>query len=328
MDNAQAGASLLGAKPSSSSLMPAAQSGAQFLVSDLGGGNPTSNNTTNNTTGTYNDPYAKYGGQDKYNSLVDGFNKQKSNIFGTADDAADQGARNLKGSILDFLDMYRSGQSKIDQAGVNNFLAKRQGQASILGMVGRGIRSGGVMLANKNAGDSSAAEALAQAYGDIGGREMRGVGNQFELGQRDIGLQQEDLGRQVDNYTRDYEDEKIGTVNAITAEARNQLAALDADMLNADLPDRIAIEQEKAKVKASALEKLSKYDSYLKTERGKVKAITPEEQARQAAVLQNAGTDLGEGAFNFSTEVPTQFSGSGPFASQLPIFTGRRRQEA
>lgn len=284
--------------------------------------------STGGSTYVAPDPYAQWGGEAKYNQLVSGFNNQKSNIFDTAYEAADAGASGLKTSILDFIDMYKSGQSKIDLAGVNNELAKRQGVAGVRGMVGRGIRSGGVVLANKNASDSSAAGAIARAYADIGGREMRGIGNQYETGNREIGLQQQDLEAQGNRFARNYEQEKVDTVNAITTEARNKLAALDAEMLDAELPDRIAINQEKAKIKAEALERLSKYDQLLRDKRSAIKAITPEERARQALEAQNAGRDLGEGAFDFTEQVPAQFQGGGPFASDLPIFTRpRTRQE-
>lgn len=274
------------------------------------------------------DPYAKYGGTAKYNSMTDSFNKQKNVIFDTAGSSAEQGGRKLRGNILDFIDQFRSGQQKIDQSATNNELAKKQGVAGVQGMVGRGIRSGGVTLANKNASDSSAAGAIARAYGDIGGRELRDIGNQYEQQNQEIGLQQEDLGRQADQFSRHYEEDKQSMVNSIVSDAQLKLASLDAAIVDADLPDRIAIEQEKARIKSNATDQLYKYDSLLKAERGKIRPTSVDQRRIAAEELQNAGTDLGEGAFNFSEQVPAQFAG-GPFSSDLPLFSfgrGGRRE--
>src|SRR5205085_1525532 len=125
------------------------------------------------TAPAYTDPYAQWGGQSAYNNLISGFDTQKSNILNTAGEAIGQSSANTRSSVLDFLDSYRSGQNKINTAASRNELAKMQGVSSVNGMVGRGIRSGGVTLANKNASDSSASGAIARAYGDIGGRELR-----------------------------------------------------------------------------------------------------------------------------------------------------------
>lgn len=261
-------------------------------------------------------------------ALRAGFNTQKQNIYGTATDAARAGGSNLQGSILDFVDSLRSGQRGIDTAAVNNELAKRQGTSSVLGMVGRGIKSGGVMLANKNAGDSSASGALAQAYGDQGRRQLTGIGNQYELGNRDIADKQLSLDEQRNTFVnRKYGESKEQIVNGIVEQARNALAGLDAAMLEASIPERIQIEQEKTAIKNSVLGELQKYDQFLRDQVGKVRATSTQDRRARAAELQTAGYDLGEGAFDFTDEAPAQFQ-NGPYASELPIFTRPRRLEA
>jgi len=283
--------------------------------------------TTSGTTST-TDPYAKWGGIDAYNNLVAGFDAQKQGIFGSAGDATDAASRGYNSSILDFLEQYRTGQGRIDQSGVNNELARRQGNTSILDMVGRGVRSGGVTLANRNASDSSAAGAIARAYGELGNREMRHIGNQYELGNRDLATQQEELVGQGNTFSRKYEEGKLETANLIATEARNKLGELDARMLAADMPGRIALEQEKQRIKSEAIAKLSQYDQLLSTERGNIKATDTGERQRQAAELQNRGTDLGDKAFDFTDQAPAQYQNTGDFASDLPIFTAQRRRLA
>lgn len=284
-----------------------------------------------NTLGFYDpapnvtqDPYAAWGGTDAYNRLVSGFDTQKQNIFGTAGDAANVGAQQLRNNILDFLDSYRLGQQNVNESNINNELAKRQGTSSILDMIGRGIRSGGTILANKNASDSSAAGEIARAYGQIGQGQLRNVGNQYEQGKTQISQDQAQLGVQANKFARDYELSKQTNVNNIVTQARDALAALDAQMAQANLPDRIAIEQEKNRIKTDALTKLSQYDQELATGRAGVTAMDPTEARRQAAERQTAGYDLGANAFNFDTTVPAQFQNTGPYASDLPVFSPQK----
>lgn len=285
-----------------------------------------SGNPTGQTPG-YTDPYAKYGGTAAYNSLVSGFDTQKQNIYGTATDAARTSGNDLRGSILDFVDTQRGTQRQIDNKAVNNELARRQGRTGILGMVGRGIQSGGVTLANKNASDSSAAGAIANAYGDIGRRNLSNVNNQYELGNRDIDVMQTNLNDQVGTFVnRKYGETKNKVVDNIVSQARNEFAALDAAMLQADLPTRIQIEQEKEAVRQRVLGELSQYDQLLRDQTASVRPTGIDERRAEATRLASLGT-APETAFNFTDEVPLGFQNTGPFAGQLPIFTFSRRRE-
>lgn len=272
------------------------------------------------TENSFSDPFSKWGGQGAYNALVDRFNSQKSNIFGSARDAAGNAGLNYKNSILDFLDSLRSGQQSIDEQGIQAELAKKQGSDSILDMVNRGVRSGGVMLANKNAGDSSAAGAIARAYGDMGRREMSNVGNQYEQQQRAIDMSQEDLMRQQASGTRKLGDSKTQMVNNIVTDARDKLAQLDAQMMDADLPTRIAIEQERNAIKNEVMGILSKFDSQLTQGVKGVKAKSREQRRAEALNLATKGV-APENAFDFNTEAPAEFQNTGPFAGDLPLFS-------
>lgn len=276
------------------------------------------------------DPYAQYGGRANYDTLVSGFNAQKQGIYGTANEAAANAGIGFKGSILDFIDSLRSGQRSIDTQGVNNELAKRQGTQSILDMVGRGVRSGGVLLANKNAGDSSATGEIARAYGDLGTRQLSSVGNQYEMANNQLTQEQEDLGQQQASGVRKLADSKVQVVNSIVSNARNQLAALDANMANASIPDRIAIEQEKEAIKQQVTGQLQQYDQLLQSETSKIGPSSTDARRAEASRLAGLGTGPTE-AFNFTDQAPAQFQNTGPFASELPIFTfgrGAKRQLA
>lgn len=290
----------------------------QFLQTGTGG----------STAGAYTvDPYAKWGGRDAYDNLVSGFNTQKGNIFSTSKEAAQNKAISRKSSILDFIGSLKSGQRNIDERGVQNELSKKQGYSSILDMVGRGLKSGGVLLGNKNALSSSAAEGLARAYGSIGQRELGKVGNQYELENRNIGMAQEDFGEQRQTGLRKFEEDKTQTVNSIVSQARGSLAELDAAMLDADMPTRIAIEQEKERIKGEVLDILSQYDQKLAQGAAGVAPTSVEDRRRTAFGLANAGV-AATNPFDFSTEAPAEFQGTGPFPSELPLFTTPRRRVA
>lgn len=279
------------------------------------------------TAATAPDPYAQWGGQAAYNNLQSGFDTQKQNIYGSSRDAANNAAIGRQSSILDFVQGLRSGQRGLDERGVQNELAKKQGTGSILDMVGRGIRSGGVMLANKNASNSSATEALARAYGQIGQRQLGNIGNQYELENRNIGLAQDEFNTNRQTGLRKFDENKTQTVNSIVADARNRLAALDAAMAEASMPERIQIENEKESIKQEAINILSQYDQQLTNDAAAVQPTGTEDRRRTAAGLASAGMAAAN-PFDFTASVPAQFQGTGPFSSELPIFTFPRRQEA
>lgn len=286
--------------------------------------------TTQSTT-TYQapDPYAQWGGQTNYNNLVNGYNTQKQGIYGSSMDAARDGGAGLRGGILDFFESAKSTQRGIDSKAARNILAKNQGVNGVLGMVGRGIKSGGVMLANKNAGDSSAAGALAGAYGDMGRRQLANVGNQYEMGNEEINLAQTDLDTQKASFVnRKYGEGKEKVVNGIVNSARQRLAELDAAMTESDLPGRIAIDQEKEAIRQQVLGELQQYDQLLSQQNASVNPTSMDQRREYAQQLGSRGTDLGADSFQYSTETPAQFQNTGPYASSLPIFTTNKRRIA
>lgn len=313
---------------SASSFSTGGASGAQVKEWNDAPTNPDQGGYTSDSSGPVQDPFAKYGGKQRYDSLVSGFDTQKQNIYGTSREAAQNAATGRRSNILDFIQSLRSGQQGIDERGVQNELGYRQGRGSILDMVGRGIRQGGTMLAGRNASDSSAAEGIARAYGDIGHRQLSGLGNQYELENRNIGLAQTDFDTQRQTGMRKFDESKMQAVNGIVSEARNRLAALDAAMVDADMPTRIELEQEREAIKSEALGILSQFDQELSGGVGGVNPMGVDERRRTAADLSTRGV-AATNPFDFSATAPAQFQGTGPFASELPLFTLRnRRQEA
>lgn len=272
------------------------------------------------------DPYAQWGGRSAYNTLKSGFDTQKNNIYGSANDAATNLQGGLGQSVLDTVRNFSRAQEGIDRKAVQNESSRIQGGNDILSMIGRGVRSGGVQLSQKNAGSSSAAQAIANAYAQLGQRQSSQIGNQYAQNADQIALEQryqnEDLQAAPDKFRIQIEQ----NANQIATAARDQFAQLDAAMANASLPDRIAIEQEKENVRQQALAKLTQFDTQLRQGVSGIKA------ADRGANIAKANTQLTAGQadpnlFNYTTDTPTQFQGTGPFASELPIFTFNNRNK-
>lgn len=286
----------------------------------LDGGAPAVLGESTSSTPAY-DPEAA-----RRSALQSGFDSQKSNIYGTARDAASIAGRKIGGSITDFIGDLRSGQRGIDEQGIQAMLAKKQGYNSINDMVGQGIRSGNLMLGNNNAGDSSAAQAIAEAYGQIGRKELSGVGNEYAQKERENQLAQEQLLEQQQAGIGRIQGSKQDMIDNIVLEARNKLAELDAAIVDADLPTRIAIEQERNAIKSEVTGMLSKFDSQLTQGVKGIKAKSAEQRQAEAYQLANEGVAADQ-AFNFSTEIPQQFQGTGPSAGGLPLFSLPRNSE-
>lgn len=272
------------------------------------------------------DPYARFGGTAAYNALRSGFDSQKQNIYGSSNDAATNLQGGLGQSVLDTVRNFSRAQEGIDRKAVQNESSRIQGGNDILSMIGRGVRSGGVQLSQKNAGSSSAAQAIANAYAQLGQRQSSQIGNQYAQNADQIALEQryqnEDLQAAPDKFRIQIEQ----NANQIATAARDQFAQLDAAMANASLPDRIAIEQEKENVRQQALAKLTQFDTQLRQGVSGIKA------ADRGANIAKANTQLTAGQadpnlFNYTTDTPTQFQGTGPFASELPIFTFNNRNK-
>lgn len=265
------------------------------------------------------------GGRD-LGTLRAGFDAQKQNIYGSSNDAATALQPGLNRNVLDTIHNLTLGQQGIDRQNINNESSKIQGGRSILDMVGRGIRSGGVMLANKNAGNSSAAGALANAYGQLGQRQLSDIGNQYSKNAGDIGVAQAEQDYQVGQAPGKFHESLMQNVNGIVNAARDRFAQLDADMANASLPERIAIEQEKEKVRSSVLGQLQQYDSQLATGVGGIHATTAE-QNRDTANQQIQAGQADPNLFRYSTQAPAQFQGNAPSGGNLPLFSLPRNKQ-
>lgn len=267
------------------------------------------------------DPYARWGGQANYNNLRNNFNDQ-TNVFRTSVNAAgDQAAQNYKYGIQDFVTGTNAAQQGIDTKNINATMAKNQGARGITAMVGQGIKSGGVMLGNKNAGSSSAVQGIADAYAKLGTQQMQDVNNQFGIAQNQIGLEQQNLTDAAAMQRSRFDDQKNTVVNSLLADAQAKIADINAFAANASLPDRLAAQQEVDRIKAETMGKLQAHDAYL----ANLKSAQNQDQVRtEAQRLASAGV-ASTTPFQFTAEAPTSWQGQAPAGGTLPIFTYNRK---
>lgn len=259
---------------------------------------------------------------------INKFNTGYQSIYDSVNSNVANKGIELGRGIRQSLAQMQAQQDSIDSEAYKNEVAKLQGTAGVQGMVGRGIKSSGVMLGNRNAGDSSAAGALASAYGQLGQREMAGIGNQYEMGNLDIANSQRALGKQRDEYQTSYGEDKQMYINGLVAEAQAQFNQLNADAESASIPQRIAIDQEKEKVRQQLIGTLQQYDSTLQAGLGGIQAKTADQRRATANEMMSRGTDLGAGAFNFTAEAPMGFQGGAPAGGNLPLYTLPRKRMA
>ena len=269
------------------------------------------------------DPYAAWGGTAAYNAKVNGLNAQEDTTMSTANQAVNNFGSEYGNRILNWLSGQTSGQKTIDNQAQKNQLAKMQGVNGILSMVGQGIQSGGVTLANRNAGDSSGAEAIARAYGQLGNQQMANVGNQYQLGQTDVQNSQDEFNSQQQLGLKNLDFEKQKGINNIVTSANQQLAAIQADRAAASLPQRLQLDQAEQQIRSQAVQALQQYDQQLSGGVGAIKPMGQDQVRAGAATMASAGYDLGNNAFNYTTEAPAQFQNTGPSPSALPVYSNQ-----
>ena len=278
----------------------------------------------------YVDPYAGtvFGSTANFNKAESDFGAQRDATYGSITDRIGNDANSYHSGMLDYEDSLKTGIRNLNEQGVQNELARTQGNAGVLDMVGHGVRSAGIQLANRSgASDSSAGEAIGQAYGDIGRRANAQVGNQYEAGQHTIDLAAADFNDQMVQGARHLEENKAKIVNGIVSDAQTSIAALNAQAVNASLPDRIDIENKKQEIRNNATARLSSFDGELSSAQAGAKPADRQTNRGQAAKLATAGSTASN-PFEYTTSTPAEFQDTGPFNSDLPLFStaGTKKQ--
>lgn len=318
------------------SLMAGVNSGALTYIGGPGLTAPTQTLSGGNSSGAYSqpayDPYAEARAEEArqkaenqritQNNFNTGYDEMQAGQTSTLDKwgiGYGAGYRSLYNQIL-------GGQEAIDTMAAKNELNLKRGTQGILGMVGRGIKSAGVMLGNKNAGSSSATDRIAKAYGTLGKNEMGNVGNQYALENMDISTQQTALNRQEQEGLTNLEEGKQIMLNEIMNDTRSKVQSLMVMMQNADLPTQISLQGEIDAVKAEGIAKAQSVEGVWKPKVTGVNARDRQGNMTKAEEMMTAGMDLGKDAFNFTTEAPMAMNGTVPAGANLPLYTLPRKR--
>ena len=289
----------------------------------IGGGGGTATNNANTgywVGGTNYGSAAGYQTAVAQNQARDSFNQGRNVYTDSINQRVGNESQGYQRSVQDWATGVTQKQQGIDTAGINADMAKTQGMRGIMDMVGNGIQSAGVMLGNRNAGSSSAAGAIANAYGKLGSKQASSVGNQYAQAQNQIGLEQANLEAAKALQVSRFGEDKINIVNNIINDAQKQIAALNEAAAGASISDRMDIEAEKTRLRDTANAQLKAYDSEMSKAKG---AQTDDQRRNEAQRLLALGT-APTTQFNYSTEAPAQFQNTGPFASSMPLYTYNR----
>jgi hypothetical protein len=264
------------------------------------------------------DPYARWGGQVQHDGLVNGFNTEFGQTQGSANTALDNFGKQYGLSILDYVNQGKTGQQGIDSGYSNLYGAQYQGKNAINQKVGQGIQSGGVMLANKNAGDSSGAEGIARAYAQFGERELRNVNNQFESGKNALVESQKLLDQQLAAQANKIKTEAEMGAAQIIDETNRAVSGLTQRMQGQDIATTVAMQQEIQRVKDAAAVKLRAIDSDLTNKRGTIKAGNQNSLQARGRGNVNAGKPVNN-PFDFDLSPELSMQGAG-LPSSLPLY--------
>lgn len=267
--------------------------------------------------------YDRWGGQAAYNSLVNQYAGQKNSLLDSINQRVGQEAQQYGYSVEDLFNSSKAAQDAINKKAAQNELARNQGRSDILGKVSRGVKSAGVMLGQKNASNSSAAQAIANAYGDIGNRDNMKVEQGYAVNNEGIATDQQNFELSRNTNARRLEDSKTNIVNNIVNDATSQLQALDAQIAGASLPGRIAIEQEKNRIRSEASAKLSAFDGQLNQARS-LSGYNADQRRAEAQRLAGLGM-AAENPFQYQQEANMQAQTPQTDYGQ-PIFTTPRKR--
>lgn len=253
------------------------------------------------------------------------FNIGKNNALQSATDSIGQWNRDKAFDIEKWLSNYKLSTDKLNQSAINFEAGKKTSYGGINDMINQGIRSAGTMLAGRNASDSSAAAAIAQAYGDYGTSQAKGVEQQYRQDMQGLDFEAAALAENKRLYEQELQQSKAAQTDKIISDARNALASLNEAAVGAGLADRIDIEQTKEQIRQQATRELAGLDSKLSGGAAGIQRLNkPDTLSRANQQLQ--GGQLGK-QYNFSTAAPIGQASSQVMSSQLPIYSNLRAKK-
>lgn len=213
-------------------------------------------------------------------------------------------------------------QDEINSGLANNALNLRRSMSNIASGIRQGIKSGGVQLANMNAVDSGAAEAMARAYATMGNQQAGDANNEAALAANELGTQQVKLDRDRDEGIAGFDREREAELSRIRGDLHNKLAALDAEAASKGVNGVVDMNIVNAVVN-QAVAQLAAVDNIRKQRLGGISAFDAARANQEAARMDEMGME-GSSPFSAGTEgIAFGQGGESPMGaatSQLPQY--------
>lgn len=241
-------------------------------------------------------------------------------------DAATQQATDVRNKYQNdtqkWLATLQNTQDDINSGLANNALNLRRSMGNIASGIRQGIKSGGVQLANMNAVDSGAAEAMARAYATMGNQQAGDANNEAALAANEFGTQQVKLNRDRDEGVAGFDREREAELSRIRGDLHNKLAALDAEAAGKGINGVVDMNIVNAVVN-QAVAQLAAVDNIRKQRLGGISAFDAARANQEAARMDEMGME-GSSPFSAGTEgIAFGQGGESPMGaatSQLPQY--------
>jgi hypothetical protein len=275
------------------------------------GANTVSNNNlpTNNTTNTANA------------NIISQAQAARDTALGSARNSFGTLASGYQGGIDDLLQKIRTGQQGIDQSRENASLNKLRSLNDLKDSIRQGIQSGSVRLANGNALDSSAAEALAKGYGRFGTQQAGDVQNEYALANRDIDTNQSNLDYERESGLRNLENYKQQQAQQIGNSVYDRLAAIQDTAMSQGANGAVGdINAQKQQIINEALSQLQGLDQSLRGGVGGIQRLGQDQiDANAYNLLTAGGAALPANTFNYETAPGVGAVQNGAPIAQYPL---------
>jgi len=232
--------------------------------------------------------------------------------------AARDTANKYRTDVQSFLDTTEAKQNQINTDRTGAKLNNIRTIASIVNAVRNGLKSGGVTLANMNASDSSASDALARAYAKEGNGQTADANNDYTLADNALVGQQALLDRSKQDSLGNFDSFRDTEIGRIRGDLTNKLQGFDA-AAQADGGggvDMGIVDQ----VIAEAISQLSQVDQMKQQRLGGIQGKTADQIAADAQGMNTAGAagstpfTAGEGGIDLTTQDPAAENTTNPIA--------------
>lgn len=239
----------------------------------------------------------------------------QSGLIGGANQSIADNRLKFGNDSADFATGIQTGQAGINTGRANNQLNLRRTMSGIAAGIRQGVRSGGVTLANQNALDSGASEALARAYAQNGNQQAGDANNQSQLKENEFDLSQTNLNTQQATGLNRLKGWRDNETARVSGKLFNDLSALDTSASSQGVTGAVDIGA-RDRLIAQASAELDQIDAITHGTLATVHGYTPDEARAKAAEMDQ----LGVGASPFTVEA-AQMTGApaGPALGQFGI---------